>query len=586
MKTQFSQNKYLTGSLLIFVGLALGWLFFHHPGETGTEKKTTVTSTKKQIWTCSMHPQIKLDHPGKCPICGMDLIPFEEHTQPVDSNAVVIDQSAMQLANIQTSVVGIGNPSKEVRLQGEIEADERRIQTQPAHIPGRIEKLLVSFTGEPIRRGQVIAQVYAPDLINAQQELLEAMKYKSTNPELIEAAEDKLRSWKITNAQIRGIEKSNVVKELFTIKATSSGTVIRKLVNLGDYVTRGQALYEVADFSSVWVMLNAYETDLPWIKRGQSVRFTVQSIPDHEFEGKVSFIDPLVDPQKRTARIRIEMPNSSGKLKPGMFVTAQLQALPERKNMLIVPRTSVLWTGRASYVYVKDKNSQFPAFVCRQVKLGPLSGEWYIIQSGLQSGEEIVTNGAFAVDAAAQLAGKPSMMNPVLPQKMKMNASAGSENNVSSKNKLVNEKFRAQLGNTLPAYLILVEDFILSDPAKVSKQAEILLHSLNQVNTALLDKNTDADWISDIKMMKKHLTKITKTKKIEQQRTIFVSFNEDYFKMVKSVGLKHTTLYRQYCPMADSNKGGYWISNKKPIRNPYMGEKMLNCGETKETIKH
>ncbi len=580
MKTTFFQNKYIQAVGLILIGIALGWVFFHPRNDTNVVTAQDLTSSKI-IWTCSMHPQIRQDKPGVCPICGMELIPLDQNSHPADSSAVVLDQSAIQLANIQTSVVTKGNPLKEVRLQGEIQPDERSLQTQPAHIPGRIEKLLVNFTGEPIRQGQVIAQIYAPELISIQQELFEALKYKKTNPELAQTVEDKLRSWKLTTAQIKGIEKSNTIRELFTIKATSSGTVVKKLVNIGDYITRGQALYEVADLSRVWVMLNAYATDLPWIKKGQEVSFTTQAIPGKIFHGRVSFIDPIIDPQKRIARIRVAMSNPSGKLKPGLFVTAKIHAQPDKKPAVIVPRSAVLWTGDASFVYVKDRTSVAPAFICREVKLGALSGEWYVIKNGLTPGEEIVTNGAFAVDAAAQLAGKPSMMNPV--------HSSGKKNISGKQSPMkmppISPKLRSQLGGTVPPYLILVENFVLSDPAKVSTQSNILLNAINRINTSMLNNKSNQTWIENLSRMKYCLKQMSKSKNIEHQRSTFVVFNELYFNMVRNVGIDHTTLYHQFCPMANSNKGAYWLSKDKSIRNPYLGKKMLNCGKTQETIK-
>lgn len=584
MKTTFFRNKYIQAVGLILIGIALGWVFFHPRNNNKVVTAQDLTSSKI-IWTCSMHPQIRQDKPGICPICGMELIPLDQNSHPADSSAVVLDQSAIQLANIQTSVVTKGNPLKEVRLQGEIQPDERSMQTQPAHIPGRIEKLLVNFTGEPIRRGQIIAQVYAPELISIQQELFEALKYKKTNPELAQAVEDKLRSWKLTTAQIKDIEKSNTIRELFTIKATSSGTVVKKLVNIGDYITRGQALYEVADLSRVWVMLNAYASDLPWIKKGQEVSFTTQAIPGKIFHGRVSFIDPIVDPQKRIARIRVAMSNPSGKLKPGLFVTAKIHALPDKKPGVIVPRSAVLWTGDASFVYVKDRTSVAPAFICRQVKLGPLSGDWYVIKSGLTPGEEIVTNGAFAVDAAAQLAGKPSMMNPVSSSRNKILPENRSGQQSPMKMPPISPKLRSQLGGTIPPYLILVENFVLSDPAKVSIQSNILLNSINRINTSAYDSKMNQAWIDNLNRMKYCLKQMSKSKNIEHQRSTFVVFNELYFKMIRNVGLDHTTLYRQFCPMANDNKGAYWFSKNKSIRNPYLGKKMLNCGKTQETIK-
>ncbi|HZY25091.1 MAG TPA: efflux RND transporter periplasmic adaptor subunit, partial [Bacteroidales bacterium] len=198
-------NKYIKGVLLVLAGLLLGRVIFHRPDEEKVKQKITVNENKKTIWTCAMHPQIRMDHPGKCPICGMDLIPLEQNTAIVNPDAVVMTEEGMKLAEVQTSIVTKEKPVKVIRLYGKIQADERLVQTMPAHVPGRIEKLLVNFTGEEVRKGQAIAQIYSPELITAQKELLEALKMKEMQPGLLDAAKEKLRQWKFTDSQIADI---------------------------------------------------------------------------------------------------------------------------------------------------------------------------------------------------------------------------------------------------------------------------------------------------------------------------------------------------------------------------------------------
>ena len=184
MKKIFS-NKYVRNGLLVVAGLFLGWLFFHSSRGTKGDHQQTTKVAKKEIWTCAMHPQIRLDHPGKCPICAMELILLNQNGGvKIDSNAVYFSKEAMELANVTTSVVSRQRPVKEVRLYGKVQADERLLQNQVAHVSGRIEKLFVNFTGEPVRKGQLLAMIYSPDLITAQQELLEATKSKQSQPEI------------------------------------------------------------------------------------------------------------------------------------------------------------------------------------------------------------------------------------------------------------------------------------------------------------------------------------------------------------------------------------------------------------------
>jgi len=410
MKTIFS-NKYVRYGLLLLAGLFLGWLFFH-PSDKKNDKQQTA-ETKKQIWTCSMHPQIRLDHPGKCPICGMDLILLNQGGgEKVDSNAVHFSKEAAELANVSTMIVSRQKPTKEVRLYGKVQADERLLQNQVAHIGGRIEKLFVNFTGEAVHKGQLLAMIYSPDLITAQQELIEAAKSKQTQPEIYQAAMEKLMQWMLTEKQIAQIESSGKVKTNFEVYSNTSGIVTAKRVATGDHVSEGSVLFDIANLSNVWVLFDAYESDLPFLKVGNTISFSLQALPGTKFSANIQFIDPVIDPVNRVAKVRVEVSNAGGKLKPEMFATGVVKAnLNEFKDKLVIPRSAVLWTGKRSIVYVKQPADEGVNFKMREIELGPMLGNSYVIESGLTDGEEIVTDGTFSVDAAAQLAGKPSMMD-------------------------------------------------------------------------------------------------------------------------------------------------------------------------------
>jgi Cu(I)/Ag(I) efflux system membrane fusion protein len=405
-------NKYVRYGLFMLFGLLIGWIFFHSSHKAEDKKIVTTQSSKTTIWTCSMHPQIRMPAPGKCPICGMDLIPLVQNNAQVDSGTIQLTKEATALANVITSVVTKQKPVQEVRLYGKVQADERLLQSQVAHIPGRIEKLMVNFTGEVVRQGQTLALIYSPELITAQQELLEAAKIKQAQPEIYEAAKEKLRQWKLTNAQITGIESSGKVINNLKVVSNTTGIVTARRVNSGDYLSQGSVLYEIADLSSVWIMFDAYESDLLFLKKGNKISFTIQALPGTNFSGNIKFIDPVIDPVSRVAKVRVEIDNHSGKLKPEMFATGIVKAnLDEYRNKLVIPRSAVLWTGKRSVVYVKKKGADEPIFKLREVELGPMLGNSYVILNGLTEGEEIVTQGAFSIDAAAQLEGKPSMMN-------------------------------------------------------------------------------------------------------------------------------------------------------------------------------
>ena len=414
--TNIFSNKYFRFSLILIGGFFLGWLFFHSSGKNEDKHNHAAESTKGTIWTCSMHPQIRMHEPGKCPICGMDLIPLNQRggdTTATDPLAIHMTKEAAQLANVLTTVVSKQNPVKDIRLYGKVQADERLLQSQVSYLPGRIEKLFVNFTGEVVRKGQSLALLYSPDLVTAQQELLETVSTKSTQPVLYEAAKDKLRQWKLSESQIAAIESSGKVKTDFEVFANTSGIVSARRVNNGDYVSPGSVLFEVADLSHIWIMFDAYESDLPYLRQGQKVDFTIQALPGTNYSGNIAFIDPVLDPVTRVARVRLEISNQGGKLKPEMFATGIVNAnLNQYKGKLVIPRSAVLWTGKRSVVYVKQAGRDEPVFKMRQIDLGPMLGNSYVVENGLMDGEEIVTQGAFSVDASAQLEGKPSMMNP------------------------------------------------------------------------------------------------------------------------------------------------------------------------------
>jgi membrane fusion protein, copper/silver efflux system len=408
------KRKIIIIAVTLIVGVLLGWLFFH-PGQKNEEKHDHSTEVVQgTIWTCAMHPQIRMPEPGKCPICGMDLIPLaQSSTSSIDPDAIHLSKEAAQLANVLTSIVTKQKPVKEVRLYGKVQADERLLQSQVAHVPGRIERLAVNFTGESVIKGQVLAQIYSPELITAQQELLEATKTKQSQPAIYEAAKEKLRQWKLTDNQIESIEGSGTVQTAIEVVSNTSGIVTDRLVNTGDYVSQGTPLFKIADLSKVWVLFDAYESDLQFLHKGEKVKFTLQALPGNDYSGSIVFIDPVIDPITRVAKVRVETGNQSGKLKPEMFATGIVSStLGEYPNNIIIPRSAVLWTGKRSIVYVKQPGTDEPIFKIREIGLGPMLGESYVITDGLSEGEEIVTSGTFSVDAAAQLEGKPSMMNP------------------------------------------------------------------------------------------------------------------------------------------------------------------------------
>jgi len=585
-RTGIFSNKFTRYFLMLMAGIFLGWLFFH-PGNTEDHNEHLTdsqsnTNVKSEIWTCAMHPQIRMDEAGKCPICGMDLIPLSKSGgSSVDPDAVHLGKEAVELANVLTTVVSRQKPVKEIRLYGKIRADERLLKSLVAHVPGRIERLGITFTGETVEKGQVLAEIYSPELVTAQQELLETVKTKKIQPELYEASKEKLRQWKLSDEQIADIESSGEIINDFQVLSNTSGTVTARKVNTGDHVSEGSILFEIADLSRIWILFDAYESDLQFINKDDKISFTLQSLPGSKFTGTISFIDPVIDPVTRVAKVRVETDNRSGKLKPEMFATGILSSdLDEYRNSIVIPGSAVLWTGKRSIVYVKEPGNE-SIFRMREVELGPSLGESYVVINGLSEGEEIVTSGTFSVDASAQLEGKPSMMNPAPnPSTSRIEGLK----NESSPEITINTEFKSNMNVVFENYILLKNAFVESNPDKAIKNSQQLAGALKKADMNLLSGDAQTKWIEIFREINKDLSAISASDQLEDQLVAFSGLSDQLYKAIKIFGLINKTAYYQYCPMAFDNKGAYWLSEINEIRNPYFGNQMLTCGETLETL--
>ena len=589
----------------LVAGMLFGWLFF---GGTPESAKTTGEGQEAvhehgegetEVWTCAMHPQIRQDGPGQCPICGMDLIPVRTGGEVVSENEIQMTEAAMKIADIQTVTVQEVVPTKEIYLPGKVQADERRISAITSRFPGRIERLYVNFTGEEVSKGERLASIYSPELVQAQKELLTAVRYKETNPSFYEAAVNKLKLWDLTDAQIQGILENKEVQYNFDIYSTQSGTIVSKNVNEGDYVKEGQALFDVANLEKVWVLFDAYESDLPWIEEGDEISFTVQSLPGKTFISEVTFIDPVINPQTRVASVRTEVQNPKGQLKPEMFAQGIFESrLEDAENALVVPKSSVLWTGKRAVVYVKDPSFEQPTFEYREVVLGPEAGNFYVVAEGLEAGEEVVANGVFNVDAAAQLQGKVSMMNPEggggggsMPGMdmgdsgpEQINTSAFVEGEVPDLSEQIPAAFKKQLNNVIEAYLALKEGLVEGDEDETAKYSSDLMAALKELDGNSLSGDAKAFWDEKRTFLFEHAKLCKEADTMDGKRENFIFLSQPLIKVVEAFGANQT-LYVDYCPMANDNKGAYWLSEVEDIRNPFMPEAMRSCGEVKDIIK-
>jgi Cu(I)/Ag(I) efflux system membrane fusion protein len=586
----------------LLVGAMVGRLT--SPDEAQSAEAHQDQEAKPEKWTCSMHPQIQTVEPGDCPICGMDLIPVGSESSDGGPTTLVLSERAASLAEIQTAVVKREFPMAEVNLVGRLEFDETRIKSLTARFPARIDRLFVNYKGAPVQTGEHLAMIYSPELSTAEHELLMGYANDPTGP-LTTAAREKLRLWDLLPDQIEEILEKGTPSDQFELLSPISGIVLEKHVHEGDYVQTGQPLFKIADLDNLWLFLDAYESDLPWLRYGQVVRFSVEAFPGETFTGRIAFIEPEMNRMTRTAAIRVDVPNKDGRLKAGMFARGTVRAqvatggevfapdvagkwispmhpeiikdgpgscdvcgmdlvpaeslgyktIPEGDAPLIVPATAVLRTGSRAVVYLRKAGTE-PTFEGREVILGPRTGDVFLIKAGLSEGDRVVTNGAFKIDSALQIQAKPSMMSMADDVAIKALQSHGE-----------------LIANILPGYFTL-QDAMAKDDFEASKPA---------IDALMAQAGHDSP-LSGI------LHKMMGAENMDAlRRPLFEDFSNAVIDLVRANAESLTgDVYLMTCPMVYDNRddnSADWLQDHGELLNPYWGSGMLHCGQTKEKIR-
>lgn len=565
-------KKYIIAIVTFVIGIALGWMFF---AGDNAEDNHNHSQESVEYWTCSMHPNVRSQEPGDCPICGMDLIPAKSGGSEVDNSAITLTENQIRIANIRTMIVGKGNTSSNTRLNGKIDFDERKVFTQPAHFTGRIEKLYINYTGANVSAGQKLATIYSPELVLMQKELLSAYKLKDKQPELFQSIKSKLMRKKIHQDQIDKIIAKGDVIDNFDVYAHQSGVVTKLFINSGDHITTGDPIVELANLTQLWTIFEAYEGDLSNINIGDIIKFTVQSYPGEVFQSTINFIDPIINNKTRTAQVRGSINNNTGKLKPEMLAVGNIVGMSSSQQ-LVIPSSAVLWTGKRSVVYVKQSNTDEHIFEAREIEIGQLSNGQYPVINGLQSGEEIAVNGAFTIDAAAQIAGKPNMMNmdkdDVEP--MKGHDHGAGEMSIP---KSIPEKTKIDFSPLLPLYMNLNESFVQTDIEKVKSNSKVLS---KHIKNKILNKDgiKTSAYEKKIASIYKLANQIASESDIEKSRSNYSSISVLLIDLISSTNSYDKKIYVFKCPMATVGDSAVWMSYEKQVQNPYYGDKMLKCG--------
>ncbi|MCA9288357.1 MAG: efflux RND transporter periplasmic adaptor subunit [Phycisphaerales bacterium] len=643
--TIWKHTAALVAVLLILAALVIGYRIGRpapEPTDASTAAPPASDDGAPQMYTCSMHPSVRLPDPdAKCPICFMDLIPVQDDTDSGGERRLTMSEAAAAMSRIETTPVGRFFPTAEVRMYGRVTYDETSVARLTSYFPGRIDRLFVNFVGVPVSRGDHIAEVYSPEILAAFEELRQAVAaaadaeqmsdlVRSATLDTLGAAREKLRLFGLSPDQIAGVERGEHQGDRLTVFAPIGGVVTHLGVREGDYVQTGQPIATVADLTRLWLDLEAYESQLPMLRWGQPVTFTVEAHPGEVFEGRISFIEPIVDAQTRTAAVRVAVDNADRRLKPGMFASAVVRArmgddgavlgdelagrwvspmhptivkdgpgqcdicgmdlVPaetlgiarssnDAREPLVVPRSAVLFTGRRSVVYVAVPDADRPTYEGREVMLGSRAGEFYIVRDGLAEGERVVVNGAFRIDSAMQIAAKPSMMMPAGPDHA--NAAASGSGHEPMGSPRAPDAFVLALSPVYAAYLDGQEALAADDLAGFARAGDRLSDALQGVPVAGIVGEPLATW----RRAAAQLRVESEFADIEAARVRFEAMSRGVIALQRTFGHRGSQTWSlAFCPMAFDNTGAEWIQRADRIDNPYFGATMRRCGEIREAF--
>lgn len=581
--------------LLVVAGVVLGAgavaLLSSGEAQTDGVHAHDEASELETIWTCAMDTQVRQPEPGPCPICGMDMIPLSgdgSDDAQGPGNRIVLSERARMLSKLTTATVRRqAHATADLRLLGRIEPNEASLKTVTAWIGGRIDNLRVKETGKRVRKGQVIATLYSPEVFAAHQDLLVAKRQVERmrdSPQTsrwaadaaLDASREKLGLLGVPDAELTRMEGQKKPTRAVAIRSPFSGTVIERIATEGAYITTGASLYRIANLNSLWVQLDAYESDLARLSLGQTVLVSVEAVPDEVFEGTVTFIDPILDPKRRTARVRVQLENRDGRLRPGMFAEATVATKhPEGSpTPLVVPSTAPLFTGRRAVVYVEVDAGDRVGYEARTVRLGPRLGKVYPVVAGLSEGDRVVTRGAFALDADLQIRGGASMMT----------SADDHEEGVWDRIVELSDEQRKGLAPVVAAYLDAQVALADDDLEGAKTSASALIDAVVAVEMSRPTEAKDA-WSENSVALRGHGQHVSKAETLEDARAGFEPLSEAVIRLLGRFGNPLEAAVRlAHCPMASRNEGALWVQQGAVVDNPYFGASMLDCGEIRKEV--
>ena len=594
----------------------------------GTRSSAERSVLTAETWYCSMHPQIQMPEPGDCPICGMDLVPMPKGAADPGPRRIEMSAAAVELADIETVRVRRERVSSKISMVGMVEFDETAVRTITAWVPGRLDRLYVDYTGVPVAKGDHLADIYSPKLYEAQQQLFEALQsvdapagssQRSRERSLgtLQAIRKRLQLLGLSAEQVAEIEARGEVSDHIVLSSPARGVVVEKLADVGDYVETGKPLYKVVALDQVWVKLDAYESDLPWLRYGQEVSFVTEAYPGRDFSGKVRFIDWVVDHHTRTIKVRLNVDNEQGLLKPGMFVRATAESslveggrvmAPELAGKwispmhpeivkdgpgpcdvcgmdlvpaeslygtqaddaeppLVIPASAPLLTGKRAVVYIRVPGDA-SVYEGREIVLGPRAGEHYVVRRGLKEGELVVTRGNFKIDSALQIQAKPSMM----------------QHSDAPEPVFASDEFLVAWSSLLAIYFEVSGALVEGDAEKARRALAQLGPQLDRLPVEGLEDDAREAWGSMDDRLRTAIRRGAEATDLTALREVLRDLTQVFLQVEARFGHAGDDLLEVFCPMAFEGRGASWLQSKPSVLNPYFGESMLRCGSVKSTF--
>ncbi|WP_138995084.1 efflux RND transporter periplasmic adaptor subunit [Larkinella sp. C7] len=545
-------------------------------------------------YTCPMHPQVMQSAPGTCPICAMDLVPVTKTGgKGADRSAVaiILSESQMQLAHVTVQPVSAGSISNATVLNARLAANQEQTEVISSRVSGRIERLVVKESGQFVRKGQVLYEIYSEQLLTDQQEYLVALQQENELKEpryeqFRKAAEQKLRLSGMTPDQIRQLARTRKVQPRIPFVAPAGGTVTEVAASEGQYVSEGALLYRLVNLGQLWVEADLYAGESNYIKVGDQVGVEVVGSEERlNLTARVAFINPEYRTGSQVLTMRAILANPGSKFQPGQQARVFIRHGIQRG--LTLPTDAVVRAGDGAVVFIQTGTGTFRP---RKVETGTETDQRVAITKGLIGTEKIAMSGAYLLYSELILKKGINPITAKIDEEDVQTASNQKETPVAEQAASPNvqqtpDAFKKQLTLVYEASLKLTEALIRSDARQAQTAAGGAEKAISSVDMNLLSGATHQEWMKHESTMKAALKIIRTTNNLEKQRTAFAGFEDGLYRSVKAFGITDKPAYRQYCPMAQNNKGGYWLSDQKTIRNPYFGEAMLSCGETKEVIQ-